>query len=213
MKIAKQGWKFIVGGAAVAAAGSFIFPVQPVLGGILALVAGSFTLFCAYFFRDPERELPTDPSKIYGTGDGTVLSVAREGPGDIQTVRIFLSIFNVHVQRFPCSGKVARVQYQEGSFKAAMADEAKYNERNVVAVAVEGRSEEVVFEQIAGLIARRILCWIKVGDAAVAGERYGLIQFGSQVAIHLPGSARVLVRPGDKIVGGVTEVAEWIEQG
>jgi len=213
MKIAKQGWKFIIGGAAVAAAGSFIFPVQPVLGGMIALVAGFFALFCAYFFRDPDRNLPTDPNKIYGTGDGTVLSVAREGPGDILTIRIFLSIFDVHVQRLPCSGKITRVQYQEGSFKAAMVDEAKQNERNVVAVAVAGRSEEVVFDQIAGLIARRILCWIKVGDAAVAGERYGLIQFGSQAAIHLPRTARVLVRPGDKIIGGVTEVAEWIEPG
>lgn len=213
MKIAKQGWKFIIGGAAVSAAGAFIFPVQPVLGATIAVVAGTFALFCAYFFRDPERELPTDASKIYGTGDGTVLSVAQEGPGDISTIRIFLSVFDVHIQRLPCSGKITRVQYQKGSFRAAMVDEAKNNERNVVAVAVEGRKEEVVFDQIAGFIARRILCWIKVGDTAVAGERYGLIQFGSQAAIHLPGTARVLVKPGDKIVGGVTEVAEWIEQG
>ncbi|MFH1723205.1 MAG: phosphatidylserine decarboxylase [Elusimicrobiota bacterium] len=210
MRIAKEGWSFIGIGLAAAACGVVFARVFGLAEGyVLAAPAALFAGFCGYFFRDPDRPRPVDDSKIYSPGDGRVLSVAREGDGDAWTIRIFLSIFDVHIQRFPCSGTVSKVRYHEGAFAMAMKDEASRNERNVVSIAVEGRGEEVGVEQIAGLIARRIRCWTWEGERAVAGQRYGLIQFGSQAAVHLPGGARPLVKPGDRAVGGVTPVGEW----
>ena len=211
IKIARQGWRFIGLGLGVGAAGGAL-ALRPgwLIPGALAAVLGlGFALFCAYFFRDPERPLPQDPSKIYSPGDGVVLSVAREGPGDIVNLRIFLSVFDVHVQRFPCSGTVEAVDHHAGSFAAAMKDEAKFNERCVMRLAPEGGREPIVVEQIAGLIARRIECWPKPGERLRAGERYGIIYFGSQAAVRFPASARCTVKPGDRVVGGVTEVGEW----
>ena len=210
MKIAKEGWKFVGIGLAAAVGGWLVGThtrfFQP--GAQLAALGLAFSAFCAFFFRDPDRPLPADPERVYSPGDGQVLSVAREGPGDVTTVRIFLSLFDVHVQRLPCSGLVNMVRYQPGSFALAMKDEARQNERSVVRVAVEGRGE-VSFEQIAGFVARRIVCRAVEGMRAVAGDRYGVIHFGSQAAVHLPASARPLVRPGDKVVGGVTAIAQW----
>ncbi|MBI4386312.1 MAG: phosphatidylserine decarboxylase [Elusimicrobia bacterium] len=148
-------------------------------------------------------------SKIYSPGDGRVLSVGREGPGDITTIRVFLSIFDVHVQRMPCSGRVDRVWRQPGAFRAAMKEEARLNERNIVRIVPEGARGPVIVEQIAGYVARRIECWVREGDEAGAGQRYGIIYFGSQVALHLSGRVAPLVRSGDRVVGGVTEVAKW----
>jgi phosphatidylserine decarboxylase len=208
--MAQQGWKFVTLGLGLAA-GGLIFARGTAVTWALCLLGLVFTGFCAYFFRDPNRPLPTDSRKIYSPGDGRVLSVAQEGPGDILTLRIFLSIFDVHIQRLPCSGVVSMVRYQPGTFKMAMRADAKINERNIVRIAVEGRKDSVVVDQIAGFIARRIVCRVRDGDRAVAGERYGLIHFGSQVAVHLPPSAKPLVQPGDYVLGGVTEIAQWID--
>lgn len=212
MKIARQGWKFVAFGFGAMGLGLFLIAgLQLFIPGILLTMLGAgFAAFCAYFFRDPERPLPGDASKIYSPGDGTVLSVAREGPADIVTLRIFLSIFNVHLQRAPCSGRVKQVHHQDGSFKAAMSAEAKANERSVMTIMPEGRKDPLIVEQIAGLIARRIECWPKVDERLTAGQRYGIIYFGSQAAVHFPVSARCLVAPGDKVVGGVTVIGEWI---
>ncbi len=209
MMIRHEGYAFILAGAAAAAAGGAAVSSAHPAGWLLALPGALFAAFCAYFFRDPERPLPTDPSLIYSPGDGRVLTVAREGPGDIVTVRIFLSVFNVHVQRNPVSGIVEKVHHQPGKFAMAMAAEARENERTVVTVAVAGRAERLVVEQIAGYVARRIRCWLKVGDAVVAGARYGLIQFGSQAAVHLPPTAEALVAPGDVVTGCLTPIARW----
>jgi phosphatidylserine decarboxylase len=213
MKIAVYAWKFIILGLAAAGAGGALWHLKGLNAGLALAVLGLlFAAFCAYFFRDPERPLPTDSSKIYSSGDGVIMSVAKEGSGETVTVRTFLSVFDVHIQRLPCSGKVEKVEYKEGSFVAAMKQPESFaNERNIVSIACEGRGT-IVVEQIAGLIARRIRCWVGAGDSAVAGERYGLIQFGSQAAIHLPEGAVPLVKPGDRVVGGVTPVAEWIER-
>lgn len=197
----------IVGGLLMAGAGAL--PLTGEFRGPFVALGLGLAAFCSYFFRDPDRPAPPDPKKLYAPGDGRVLSVAREGPGDIVTVRIFLSIFDVHVQRAPCAGVVDRVQYQPGAFAMAMREEARLNERNIVRIAPEGGRAPVVVEQIAGFVARRIECWIKEGEAVRAGQRYGMIRFGSQAALHLPQGARPLVRPGDRVVGGVTEVAEW----
>ena len=205
MKIARQGHRFIVGGLAVAAVGFLAGPVGWIPGFLAAVFAG----FCAYFFRDPDRPAPADERKIYSPGDGVVLSVAREGPGPITTVRVFLSIFDVHVQRNPCSGTVDKVLYQKGGFLMAMKPGAAQNERSVVRVLPGAGREPVIVEQIAGAIARRIETWVKEGDPVRAGERYGIIYFGSQVAVHLPAATRVLVQPGERAVAGVTPIAEW----
>lgn len=213
MRIVPIGWKFVFLGLGVALAGWLIAGIPLLFApGVLAQLLGMvFAGFSAYFFRDPERNLPTDGSKIYSPGDGVVLSVAREGPGDIVTLRIFLSVFDVHIQRAPCAATVEWVHHHPGSFAAAMKDEAKGNERSVMRLIPEGGGREpLVVEQIAGLIARRIECWVKEGTRLAAGERYGLIRFGSQAAVHFPAGSRCSVEPGDRVYGGVTPVGEWL---
>lgn len=207
--IAKEGWLYVGIGVAVALAGAFVGRRVCPCGWPVAVLGALLAVFSLYFFRDPERPLPSDPALLYSTGDGRVLSVAEEEPGRGTVIRTFLSVFNVHVQRYPCGGRVLETRIVPGSFRAAMKAEAAANARSVVRLAVADRSEEVVFEQITGLIARRIVCRAREGDLAVAGERYGLIHFGSQVALRLPPSAKPLVSVGDKVVGGVTPVARW----
>ncbi|HEX4046285.1 MAG TPA: phosphatidylserine decarboxylase [Elusimicrobiota bacterium] len=211
MKIAHQAWRFVVPAAAAGAIGLWLLrrPGAAALGGLLAFLGFGFALFTLYFFRDPERTLPTDPDKIYSPGDGVVMSVAREGPGDVVTLRIFLSVFNVHVQRAPCAGKVTKVQVVEGSFAAAMKDSARYNARVVMTVDPGADRRPLIVEQIAGLIARRIECWPKPGDGLVSGQRYGIIYFGSQAAVHFPAGSRCTVKPGDVMTGALTEIGEW----
>ena len=212
MSIALEGLPFIAGGCAAVAVG-FLLPSKS-MGLALSIAGLLFAGFCAFFFRNPERTTPQDPRKIFSPGDGRVISVEREGgPGSGETIRIFLSIFNVHIQRAPCSGTVEEIRYQPGTFLMAMKPGARQNERNLVRIAAQGRGESIEVEQIAGLIARRIRCWVKKGDRLQAGERYGLIQFGSQAALRLPPSARALVKPGDKVAGGLTPVAEWVNDG
>jgi phosphatidylserine decarboxylase len=209
MKIAPQAWRFVVGGTAVGCAGLWLMgtPQTYGWGAVLLALGGVFTLFCLYFYRDPERTPPADPAKIYSPGDGRVLSVAREGPHDDTVIRIFLSVFDVHIQRAPCAGKVVKVDEIPGSFAAAMADAAKGNYR--VAMHLETAGGPLVVEQISGLIARRIECWRKPGDAVASGERYGIIYFGSQASVRLPSGAKATCKPGDRVVGGMTEIAEW----
>ncbi len=212
MRIARQGFKFIIGAILIIAAGFRIYryPDFRIFGEVLAGLATLFAFFCVYFFRDPDRVTPNDQFKIYAPGDGTVLSVAREGSGESTTIRIFLSLFNVHVQRAPCSGRVMKIQYTKGSFKAAMLASALSNEKCAITLERDGRKQQITVDQIAGLLARRISWRVKEGDHLNAGERYGLISFGSQVAVHLPDVAKPIVRPGDKVSAGVTPIAEWI---
>ena len=174
---------------------------------LLAFLAFGFALFTVYFFRDPERALPTD-GRIYSPGDGVVLSVGREGPGDVITLRIFLSVFDVHIQRAPTAGRVIKVAEVPGSFAAAMKDAARGNYRVVMTIEPPGRGLLVV-EQISGLIARRIECWRKPGDAVVTGEKYGIIYFGSQAAVHFPSGSRCTVKVGERVAGGLTPIGEW----
>jgi phosphatidylserine decarboxylase len=211
MKIAYQAWRFVVPAAAVGALGLWLMgrPGSYACGALLAFLGFGFAAFTAYFFRDPERPLPTDANKIYSPGDGVVMSVAREGPGDTVTLRIFLSVFNVHIQRAPCAGAVSKVQVVEGSFAAAMKDAARYNARVVMTVEPGAGRKPLVVEQIAGLIARRIECWPKIGDVLASGQRYGIIYFGSQAAVHFPAGSKCTVKPGDVMTGAVTEIGEW----
>ncbi len=175
--------------------------------GLVLLVLGAFVL---YFFRDPERTLPADPATIVSPADGRVMVVVREAEGanSGQRISIFLSIFDVHVNRAPVAGRITNIQYRQGRFYAAMRGRASQeNEQNVFHVASE--HGEVIFKQIAGWVARRILCWKSVGDAVTRGERVGMIRFGSRVDIWLPDTAEILVRPGQRVAGGSSILARW----
>lgn len=209
MKIAPQAWRFVIPGTAVTACGLWLMGRPDTFcWGLAPLVLGGlFTAFCLYFYRDPERVPPADPKKIYSPGDGRVLSVAREGPHDDYVIRIFLSVFDVHIQRAPCAGRVTKVEDLGSGFAAAMKDAAHGNYR--VAMHLDTANGPLVVEQISGLIARRIECWRKPGESVASGERYGIIYFGSQASVRLPANAKALCKPGDRVVGGMTEIAEW----
>jgi phosphatidylserine decarboxylase len=205
------GRPFIIGGAIAAFLG------WPLLGwGWLFWLAALFTGFCLYFFRDPERVPPARRALALAPADGKVVSVGRYappaelglGPEPRWRVAIFLSVVDVHVNRMPADGTVTRIAYRHGSFLNASLDKASdENERNAIALALpDGRDMAVV--QIAGLIARRILCFAKEGDVMTAGARFGIIRFGSRTDLYLPHGVEPLVREGQTMIGGETVIAE-----
>jgi phosphatidylserine decarboxylase len=164
--------------------------------------------FCLWFFRDPERQIPTFPGAVVSPGDGTVTDVSPVTSGGVprNRISIFLSVFDVHVNRSPIAGVIREVRYQRGKFLNAMgANSAEQNEQNIVTVEGEGRT--VIFKQIAGLIARRIVFDRKVGDTVTRGERIGLIKFGSRVDVLFDCDAVIQVKPGDRVKGGATVLA------
>ncbi len=174
------------------------------------------TAFCLYFFRDPDRVPPSRPGLVVAAADGRVVSVQRAVPAaelglgvePRWRVATFLSVLNVHVNRTPATGRVEAVTYRAGAYLNASLDKAsEANERNALRIGLEdGRDVGVV--QIAGLIARRILCEVRAGDEVRVGERFGLIRFGSRTDIYLPPGVRPLVSVGQTMVGGETVVAE-----
>ena len=164
--------------------------------------------FFLWFFRDPERRIPTLPGAVVSPGDGKVTDVSAVSGGGSprHRISIFLSVFDVHVNRSPIAGVIRDVRYQRGKFLNAMgANSAEENEQNIVTVEGEGRT--VVFKQIAGLIARRIVFNPKVGDHVACGERVGLIKFGSRVDVLFDGDAAIQVKLGDRVQGGATVLA------
>lgn len=166
-----------------------------------------FAGFCLYFFRDPEREIPQGPYAV-SPADGKVLTVAEEA-GGVKRLSIFLNIFDVHVNRAPIGGVIAEVKYRRGKFLVASKEEASVeNEQN--SVTIRQGATEVTFKQIAGLIARRIVFWKQVGDEVQAGERVGLIKFGSRVDVFLGPEWEVVVRPGERVKAGSSVLARRI---
>jgi len=164
--------------------------------------------FFLWFFRDPRRAIPTGPGLIVSPGDGRVTeTVAISTPdGPRQRISIFLSVFNVHVNRSPIGGVLTRVHYQKGQYLNAMNPaSAERNEQN--AVTVRGEGIEVTFKQIAGLLARRIVFNLKEGDTVERGQRVGLIKFGSRVDVVIPADATVRVKVGQRVQGGSTVLA------
>jgi phosphatidylserine decarboxylase len=188
-------------GAAMTALGVLVsYLSQPWYGLPLFILAA----FCLYFFRDPERQIPPGPVAV-SPADGKVVAVRPEGASG-QRVSIFLNIFDVHVNRTPIGGTITRVQYQKGRFLVASRELASIaNEQNTVVV--EGNGTRVVFKQIAGLIARRIVCTKKPGDNVAAGERIGLIKFGSRVDVVLGPEWDILVREGMHVAAGSSILA------
>jgi phosphatidylserine decarboxylase len=164
--------------------------------------------FFLWFFRDPERQIPTLPGALVSPGDGKVtdVSVVTSGGLSRHRISIFLSVFDVHVNRSPIAGVIRDVRYQRGKFLNAMSDHsAEENEQNIVTVEGEGRT--VIFKQIAGLIARRIVFNFSVGDPVACGQRVGLIKFGSRVDVLFDRDAEIQVKPGDRVKGGATVLA------
>jgi len=173
-----------------------------------AIIPLLLAFFFLWFFRDPQRAIPQEPGAVVSPGDGKVtdVSAVTVGTDKLMRLSIFLSVFDVHVNRSPIAGVVRDIRYQRGRFLNAMnkasADE---NEQNIVTV--EGDGQKVVFKQIAGLLARRIVFYPEVGDRLERGQRVGLIKFGSRVDVLLDASARVNVKVGDRVKGGASVLA------
>jgi phosphatidylserine decarboxylase len=168
-------------------------------------------LFCLYFFRDPNRTIPDGPVAV-SPADGKVVGIIGDGKGAESTrISIFLNIFDVHVNRAPIAGRIANVEYTKGQFLVASREDASsQNERNTVTITgtTTGDSTSVRFAQIAGLIARRIVFYKKLGDTVQKGERVGLIKFGSRVDVFLGPEWEIKVRPGERVSGGSSILAQ-----
>ena len=203
MPIAKEGWPFIFAGLALTFFMMLLHQTWAAAGAALV------TAFVVWFFRDPERSVPQDDSLLVSPADGTVVETMPLPDGGSK-VGIFLSIFNVHVNRVPASGEVLEVDHRNGRFLAAWNTIAS-DENERTSVSIRCARGEVKFVQVAGLIARRIICRIKEGDTVERGQRYGLIRFGSRVDIYLPANTAVEVTVGDKVCGGTDVIARWIE--
>jgi len=169
----------------------------------LGVVLLSLTVFVTFFFRNPPRTIPADPSVIVSPADGKVVKIDRVG--NVTKVSIFLSLFNVHVNRSPIAGRIEALDYRKGTFKAAYNPAASIeNERNVIMIS-DGRIK-LVFTQIAGVVARRIVFWKRVGDVVEKGELVGLIRFGSRVDILFPAGTEATVAVGDRVRGGSSPI-------
>jgi phosphatidylserine decarboxylase len=197
----KDGIYYALG---LSAAGALVwYLTYPAFAAPLLLAA----LFCLYFFRDPERAIPDGPVAV-SPADGKVVAIVKDGAAsETSRISIFLNIFDVHVNRAPIAGRIAGVEYTKGQFLVASREVASaHNERNTVSIA--GDSTCVRFAQIAGLIARRIVFYKKPGDTVAKGERVGLIKFGSRVDIFLGPEWEIKVRPGERVAGGSSILAE-----
>ncbi len=160
-------------------------------------------LFCLYFFRDPDREIPTGPVAV-SPADGKVVAIQPEG--GLNRMSIFLNVFDVHVNRTPIGGVIEKVHYQQGQFLVASREEcSRDNEQNIVTVTGDGTT--VIFKQIAGLIARRIVFNQKPGDRVAIGERIGLIKFGSRCDVLFGPEWEITVRPGERVSAGSSVIA------
>jgi phosphatidylserine decarboxylase len=205
----REGIKFV---AIFAVVTLVLFAIEEVLGWI----GVGLTIWCYYFFRDPERVTPDRPDLIVSPADGIVSLIepavppAELGMPDVPLTRVsvFMSVFNCHINRAPVAGKVQAVAYRPGKFFNASLDKASAdNERNSLCIRMDdGRDLAVV--QIAGLVARRIVCFVKSGDGLETGERFGLIRFGSRLDVYLPEGVDPMVRIGQTMVAGETVLAE-----
>ncbi len=203
--VASEGWPFIIPLAVVTA---LLFALGWKNTGIVTLV---LTLFVLFFFRDPERNIPQSSDLVVSPADGKVIVVKdifepTYLKQDVKQISIFLSVFNVHVNRSPIDGTVELVQYNPGKFHVASVDKASLDNEQTAMVVASGRYK-ILVKQIAGLIARRIVCYAKAGDTIKRGDRYGLIRFGSRVDIFLPKNAEIKVKTGDRIKGARDVIA------
>lgn len=207
--INRAGWPFIAIFAAVTLAAAW---VSEPLGWACAVL----TLWCAYFFRDPDRVTPVRAGLVISPADGVIQSVGpAEAPIELKMegqalnrISVFMNVFDVHVNRMPSAGRIEDVQYRPGKFFNASLDKAsEHNERQSIRLKTEG-GEAIGVVQIAGLVARRIKCDVQPGQEMRAGERFGLIRFGSRVDVYLPQSVPALVAVGQRAIAGETVIAD-----
>lgn len=180
---------------------------------VLAALTGVIFIFHFFFFRDPEREIPQNNRAIISPADGKIIKVERVTEdkyhqGNVQLVSIFMSVFDVHVNRVPVSGNVELVEYKKGKYLAAYAD-AAMDQNEQTWVGIQSEYGKVLFKQIAGLIARRIVCRLKQGESVAAGERFGMIKYSSRVDVFLPSEVNLKVKLGDKVSAGSTLLGEF----
>lgn len=203
------GWPFIAAFAIGAVVLAWWIEPLGYLGAVL-------TAWCAYFFRNPDRVTPTRKGLVISPADGVVQSIVRAAPpaelemgnAPLTRVAVFMNVFNVHVNRAPVDGAITAVSYRPGKFLNASLDKASEdNERQSLKITT-AEGKDIAFVQIAGLVARRILCWAKEGDQMKAGERFGLIRFGSRVDVFLPDGTEPLVAVGQIAVAGETVLAD-----
>jgi len=214
--IASDGWRFIIPLWLLTA----LFCALYLVGGsgwwlIPLVLIGLFAIFVTAFFRDPERRIPDGDSLVLSPGDGKVILI-EDWPGDsdkqVRLVSIFLSVFNVHVNRIPIAGKVVDVKYQPGKFYKAFEREAiTQNER--MEITIDSTRGRVKFAQVAGILARRVVCSLKGGEEVHSGERFGLIRFGSRVDIFLEPQVELKVKVGDKVKGGESIIGVYPDNG
>jgi len=210
MSILKEGFPFII---PAFLAGAVLVVVSRLTGVLPASMACAalgalliiFSLFCLYFFRDPKIKITQGEGLILSPCNGTVMELTEEENEKI--IRVFLSIFSVHLQRSPVSGSVVDVTHKDGKFYAAWNPRAQSeNEQNIITI--QSGDGRYVVRQIAGFLARRCVSWVKAGDVLKMGDKIGMIKFSSQVDLHLPKTAKIKVKPGDKTKAGITIMAE-----
>ena len=197
MSIAKEGTYYILVPLLLAIAAGILGYWY--VAALIFIVA----LFMAFFFRDPKRVPPSDPDVVVSPADGKVTRIESQPQGSV--ISIFLSPFDVHINRSPIPGRIVDVLYSPGKFLIATSDQASLvNEQN--ALTIQGDRITVVCKQIAGILARRIVCWKRKGDNLSLGERFGMIKFSSRTDLLLPGNVTVTVKKGDRVRGGTTVV-------
>lgn len=207
--IAKEGWPFI----------AIAFIISALVGffsTLLAFFCWLITIFVVQFFRDPARVIPTEPNAIVSPADGRIVVIEKAmdpyRQQEALKISVFMNVFNVHSNRAPVAGTVQKVDYFKGSFLNAALDKASLeNERNAVLIETPS-GKEITFVQVAGLVARRILCYTKPGDTLTRGQRYGFIRFGSRVDLYLPLDAEPKVAIGDKVSATETILASLNDQ-
>jgi phosphatidylserine decarboxylase len=201
----KEGIPFVLAMLVIAAVFAFLYFW---IGGVVFIIGFALFIFLAafmaYFFRDPQRNIPTAGNIVISAADGRVTRVENRENGKF--VSVFLSPLDVHINRAPIAGRITKVEYIKGKKNPATSDEASLiNERN--SLTIEGEKLTVVCTQIAGIVARRIVCWSKTGDNLELGEKFGLIKFSSRTDLLMPNEVEVLVKVGDRVVGGESVIA------
>lgn len=206
LPIAWEGIPFILIGMGLTTV--FLILRMPYLSAPLAIL----TLFTIFFFRDPKRDLIAQENAVLTPADGKIISIEKLENGDSRLkgrtikISIFMSLLNSHVNRIPTAGKISQLKYHPGKFFSANLNKASlYNENNVMTLETN-RNQKLVLVQVAGLIARRIVCWVKAGDYVRAGQRFGLIRFGSRLEVYLPPDSVVTVKKGERVKAGQTVI-------
>ncbi len=201
--VAKEGYPFI-----------FVLAFATLLAAILSMkITTGFllvaTIFVLCFFRDPERLGPDRPDALVSPADGKVILIERVTDdrftgNEVQKISVFMNVFNVHVNRIPCSGTVEKILYKPGKFYSADSQKGGLQNEYCASIITTPEGKKIAFVQIAGLIARRIICWLEAGDAVTRGKRFGLIRFGSRVDLYLPLETELAIKPGQNVRAGET---------